>query len=275
MDKNTSTLRLSFLLAVLAGLPAFAAAADLDGIGRQLAQAARAAGLRRVAVARLEPARGRDDSRADALTEDMTLALVRAGGVQAVERAEIGKLAEELKLDRTGAVAGAADREARLSAVDALVVGRYEIDGVRMRVFARVVDAQTGVIVGAAAADFANDEDSPTGLRDAVASLPAPGAALAGLDCTNAVARLTSEQESLLELKARYWAFRMRLGVDGATASADALATIPDADQRVRYMDSLASWNAADVIAPLRPSEIEVLAATQTRAKDVVSRCKL
>jgi TolB-like protein len=271
MDKKLPPLAKALLIAALAGLPAFAAAADLDGLARELARGARAAGLRRVAVARLEPARGRDDARADALTEDLTLALVRAGGVQAVERSQLGKLAEELKLDRTGAVAGAEDREAHLSAVDALVVGRYESEGGRLRVFARVVDAQSGVIIAAASAEFAGEEEEAPALRDAVGSLPQP----AQNDCRTATMLLTEQQESLLEVKARYWAMRLRLGADGSAAAKDALTTIPDAEQRSRYMDALASWNAADVIPPLRAGELETLASVQSRAKDLVRGCRL
>jgi len=272
MDKKISPFPKALLLAALAGLPAIAAAApDLDGLARQLAAGAHAAGLHRVAVSRLEPPRGHDDSRADGLTDDLTVALVRAGGVQAVERAMIGKIAEEIKLDRTGAVAGASEREARLSSIDALVVGRYESTAGRLRVFARLVDAQTGVIIAAASAELVDEE---TALRDAVSSLP-PSNSPESQSCAAAAQSVTNLQETLLDLKARYWAFRLRLGVEESNAADDARATIPDSHQRERYMDALASWKAADIVPPLRVEEIGALEAAQLHAKNVVRDCRL
>jgi TolB-like protein len=279
MDIKLPTFPKHLLLAALSGLPVFAAAADLNSMAHDLAEGARSAGLHRIAVARLEPAHGHDDGRADALTDGVTVALVRTGRVQAVERSMIGKLAEEIKLDRTGAVAGAADRETGISAVDALVVGRYEIDGGRVRVYARVVDAQSGVIVAAATADIADTQEVPA-LHDSVSSVnfiapTSPAASSPRLDCATAAQELTARQENLLSLKARYWAFRLRLGLDDATAAADARATIPDLEQRSRYMDELSAWSAADVLPPMRAAELADLNEVQSHAKEVVRDCGL
>ncbi|NNN04412.1 MAG: hypothetical protein HKL90_00790 [Elusimicrobia bacterium] len=264
---DTRSLRRLLVLASLAPAPVFAAS-GMDGLARELADGARAAGLARVAVARLEPAGGRDDGRGEALTEQLTLALVRGGRVQTVERSLLGKLADEMKLDRTGAVAGATDREAKLASADALIVGRYEITEGRVRVYARVVEAQTGIIVAAGGADVA--DDSSVVLRDAVA---APAAA--ETDCSAASERVAAVQEDMLDLKARYWAFRRRLGVDETAARADARQTIPDADQRSRYEYALASWTAADEVPPLSGAEVARLNESQARARELVRSCRL
>ena len=93
--------------------------------------------------------------------------------------------------------------------------------------------------------------------------------------CAAAAQSLTSLQETLIDLKARYWAFRLRLGADESDAASDARATIPDSRQRERYMDALASWKAADVIPPLHTVEVGALSAAEQHAKNVVRDCRL
>ncbi len=268
---DTRSLRRLLVLATMMPAPAFAAT-GFDGLARELADGARTAGLTRIAVARLEPAGVRDDGRGQALTEQLTLALVRGGRVQTVERSLLGKLADEMKLDRTGAVAGASDREAKLASADALIVGRYEISEGRIHLYARVVEAQTGIIVAAAGTDL-SEEDAPV-LRDAIAS-PEARAEVAGVDCSAASERVAAVQEDMIELKARYWAFRQRLGANEYAARTDARQTIPDADQRSRYEDALASWTAADEIPPLSGTEIARLNESQARARELVRSCRL
>ena len=231
----------AFAVAVLTGLvfavPAHADGSDMKRLARELGDAARSAGLRRVAVVPLESARGGSDGRSPALTERLLVSLVRDGRLQAVERGLLGKLADEISLDKTGAVRDGARREVKLATVDGLVLGRYESDGRRVHVFIRVVDSQTGVIAAAADASFADEAPSSDPFDVPVPILHGDFPALdgeelhdapAGNQCAGAAGRVDALQQKVLELKSRYWAFRLRLGVQGSEVTVNPGSTIPD-----------------------------------------------
>ncbi len=280
------------LLAVLVLTAVPSASADAFArLARRLGDAARAAGLKRVAVSRFESADGFGRGRGAELSERLVVSLVRDGRVQTVERSLLGKLADEASLDRTGAVAGGAQREVSLAPVDALVVGRYETDGRGVRVFVRVVDARTGVIAGAASAEIADDSlafdpfavpvprlqgafpplDAGETLRDA----PADQAPSSGGACAGAAARVDALQSAVLELKARFWAFRLRLGVDAASVSVNPGSTIPDSALRERFYARLRHWHAAAVIPPMTRDELGRLTAAEGRSYELVRDCGL
>lgn len=274
---------------VLAALPA-SAAADLRGLGRDLGQAARAAGLRRVAVARLEPLRGQDDGEGAALSERLIAALVRAGRVQAVERVHLAKLMEEHSLGRSGALDAAAGRRlGRLAPVDAVITGSYELRGRRLRVVARVVELETGIIVGAADQELERDEDAggligdpffvpvpvlrgnfppfDEGLRDA----PSGGAD----NCAGAAERVNALEGHILELKARYWAQRLRSGLSGAELTVNPGSTIPDPGLRERFYERLRHWHSAEELRPLSPDEVKRFARLNGQAYSLYRECRL
>jgi TolB-like protein len=267
------------LLALLSSSAPARAGSDMERLARDLGEAARSAGLRRVAVAPFESARGAGDERGAALTETLIVALVSGGRVQAVERGLLGKLADEISLDKTGAVRDGARREVRLSPVDGLVVGRYQSDGRRIKFFARVVDAHTGVIVAAASAEV--DEDSmPADVFDVPVpasrgGFPPPDGeqlrdAPAEARCADAVRRVDALQEGVLELKARYWAFRLRLGVAVNPGS-----TILNGGLRERFYERLRVWRAAERIPPMSREELDRLADAEGRSYGLVRDCGL
>lgn len=251
-------------------------------LARELGEAARAAGMRRVAVVPLESARSRSDGRSQALTERLLVALVRDGRLQAVERGLLGKLADEISLDKTGAVRDGARRETRLSPVDGLVLGRYESDGRRLRVFVRVVDAQTGVIAAASDATFADESYSADPFNVPVPVLhgdfPAPDGeelrdAPAEDRCAGAAGRVDALQEKVLELKARYWAFRLRLGVEASEVAVNPGSTIPDSELRERFYERLRSWHAAEKIPPMSQADLAQLSEAEGRSYELVRDC--
>lgn len=243
-------------------------AGDLSSLARELGSVARSAGLRRVAIARIEPARGSDDGRGEALAEGLIVALVRDGRVQAVERGQLGKLAEEISLDRSGAVTGTADRDLRLAPIDGLIVGRYDVVDGRMRVFARVVDAQSGVIVGAADADL---DASASGVADE--SLRDAPAEPARANCADNAARATALQQDVLDLKARYWAFRLKLGEDVSAATDSAQEAMPETDQRELFAAQLDAWRAAGQIPPMKAEELYRLSSADRHARALLKGC--
>ena len=206
------------LAAILLSAQAFArpaAASDMARLARELGRAARAAGLKRVAVFRFKPASGSETAGGAALSEALLVELVRDGRVSAV------------------------DRSLASAAVDGVVVGHYQAAGRRLRVFARVVRLADRRVVRAGRAEVEISDASPApDPLDAVASVLrgdfAPDAdedlkdALAAIkpDCADAAERVGRLQAPLVALKARYRAFRLRLGEGAARGEPSAIAPL-------------------------------------------------
>lgn len=131
------------LLAAL--LSCTAEGAGIESLGRELAAGARSAGVRRVAVAELEPGGGLQDG---SFEERLTNALVRSGKVEVLERSQLEKLLQARAQPRSGAREGRSQDP--LAAADAVLIGRYAPAGRGVRLSARIVKSDTGVIVAAA-----------------------------------------------------------------------------------------------------------------------------
>ena len=272
------------LVAVLAATPA-AASADLVRMARDLGEAARAAGIHQLAISRFEPVRGAQDGRGALISERLVVALVRDGRVRAVERNLLAKIADEISLDRTGAIEGGARRAVRLAAVDGIVVGRYSMEGRTLRIYAHVVRLETGLIAGAAEAQ---EEDENGGL--AADPFDVPVTALTGefppiedlkdapaaqSTCTGAAERVDRMQTDVLELKARYWAFRLRLGLDASEVTVNPGTTIPDSGLRARFYSRLAAFHAEANPVPMTEEELSELKRLEGESYALVRDCGL
>ena len=281
----------AFLL--LAQAAQFARADEMSGLARELARAARSAGLRRVAVASLEPWRGEERGEGTLLTERLTTALARSGKVQAVERRLLPKLMEERSLQRTGALEkGSGAAAGALSRVDALVTGTYHIAGSKVRVLARVVNAETGVIVGAAEAEF--ERESEDGFFSAGPFEVPPVPSLASLQtaplgdfdardavsdegdrCEGAAAKVNALEASILDLKARYWALRLRRGLPAREVTVNPGSTIPDPELKRRFYDALEAWHRSASIPELTAAEVSRFVKLDGEAYSLFRDCGL
>ncbi|MDD5658146.1 MAG: CsgG/HfaB family protein, partial [Elusimicrobia bacterium] len=78
----------------------------------------------------------------------MTTQLVRLGKVQAVERSLLNKLMDEHALERTGLMEPAtAKRLGAMLVVDGIVAGSFVTLGSRVKINARLIQVETGLIV--------------------------------------------------------------------------------------------------------------------------------
>ena len=261
------------------------ATADLARMARDLGDAARSAGIHRLAVSRFEPMRGAEDGRGALLSERLTVALVRGGRVETVERNLLAKIADEISLDRTGALEGGAHRAVRLAPVDGIVVGRYSLEGRTLRVYARLVRLDSGLIAGAAEAQ---EEDERGGLAADPFDVPVP--ALTGdfpafedlkdapaeqSACVGAAERVDRMQTNILELKARYWAFRLRLGLDGADVKVNPGTTIPDSGLRARFYSRVSALRAEPNPVPMTEDELSEMKRLEGESYALVRDCGL
>jgi hypothetical protein len=278
----------ALLLLAAAAQPARPADA-LKGLGRELGDAARAAGLRRVAVSKLDCSRGADSGEGALLTERLTTALVRSGRVQAVERSMLPKIMEERSLARTGALEPDGGEGGGLSRVDGIVMGTYRASGKVVRLVLRVVDARTGVIVGAVEGELEREGDSvmsdidpfdvpvpvlggrfddePETTRDAVADTVSR--------CAGAEARINALEESILDIKARYWALRLKEGLPAAELKNNPGSTIPDPLLKARFYGALRRWFNQEQVPSLTPAEVVRFVKADGEAYSLHQDCRL
>lgn len=277
-------------LLLLAAAAETAPAADaMRGLGRELADAARSAGLRRVAVSRLDSSRGSQDGEGALLTERLTTALVRSGKVQAVERSLLPKLMEERSLSRTGALEADGTESARLSRVDGIVMGTYRTSGKVVRLVLRVVDSRTGVIVGAVEGELEREGESVVADMDPF-NVPAPliggssgfehedardAVADAASRCAGAEARINKLEESILDIKARYWARRLKEGLVASELKVNPGSTIPDPLLKARFYDALRRRFSEDGPEPLTADEVSRFVKADGEAYSLHQECGL
>lgn len=278
----------AFLLLAAAAEPARSADA-MRGLGRELADAARAAGLNRVAVSRIDSSRGSDNGEGALLTERLTTALVRSGKVQAVERSLLPKLMEERSLGRTGALEPAAAGGERLARVDGVVMGTYRASGKVVRLVLRVVDYKTGVIVGAVEGELERDEESVVADVDPF-NVPVPvlggkfdfevdaqrdAVADNASRCSNAEARINALEESILDIKARYWARRLQEGLPASELKVNPGSTIPDPQLKARFYDALRRAYHEGKVPPLTAAEVTRFVKADGEAYSLHQDCGL
>lgn len=262
---------------------------SMRGLGRELGDAARAAGLRRVAVSTLDSARGTDKGEGALLTERLTTALVRTGKVQAVERSLLPKLMEERSLARTGAVEAGGGGSDRLARVDGIVMGTYYSSGKTVRLVVRVVNYRDGVIVGAAEAELERENGSVLSDMDPF-DVPVPvlggafdfqgepardAVAEPAYRCADAAARINALEESILDIKARYWARRLKDGLPASELKTNPGSTIPDPLLKARFYETLKRWFNADDLKPLSASEVARFVKADGEAYSLHQECGL
>lgn len=219
--------RLSILL-LLTGLPQTGwARSSYEVLARDLARIARKTGYTRVAVLPLQPASGGGAAGGRAIAERLLSRLAGEGGVELVERALLDQVLGEQRLGHQGWIDPAqARRVGRVLGVEGIVTGSFMTlrDG-RIEVHARLLDAETARVVGAATSRVAREweEDffggqevlnvQPPDLRPSARSWSGLGSlrdAVAERACSRWEERVDRLQASTLDLKARHWAARLR-----------------------------------------------------------------
>ncbi len=94
------------------------------------------------------------------LAEELITHLVQAGQVDIVERTMLDKVLGELKLDQSGLIdAEGAKKVGRLLGADAILTGSITDLTTFVAVNCRIIDTQTGRVVGAAQVKIAKDSD--------------------------------------------------------------------------------------------------------------------
>lgn len=279
--------------ALLAGL-SMPASASFRPIARDLGRAAASGKIARVAVLPFLPADGGRAADGWTISEKLLTQLVRSGRVQAVERSMLKPLFEEHKLGQTGALDPQTIKKlGRLLAADGIVMGSFVCLGTEIVVNARLVDAETGVILaaserrierdwwlpglGAPAARWQVEVPAPVfsvappviedavevELRDAPASDP----------CDAAPLRVDRLERQILDIKARYWALRLRKGLDRRTLTSNPGSTISDPELKHEFYERMKAWHQTRDIPELSPSEVKRFVAVDGKAYELARLC--
>lgn len=284
---------------VLAGMLAAATAApraQADGfkaMARDLASEAKKSGVSRVAVMPFEPADGGSARDGWNISEKLVTQLVRTGKVQTLERSMLKALMEEHQLGRTGALDPATLRKlGRVLSAEAIVAGSFVTIGREVVINARLINTETGVILAAserrAERDWFDGPDlfipapeflveAPTiltrgeiALRDSVADTAEEAD---DTNCNNAATTVDRLEAQILDLKARYWAHKLKTGLDMATLKVNPGSTISDPELKQEFYAKMKSWYAQARVPALSPLETKRFVAVDGQAYSLAQKC--
>lgn len=268
-----------------------AASSGFNGMAKELASAALRARIQRVAVLPFISGGDGDSREGWNIAEKLVTPLVRTGKVQAVERQLIERLLDEQRLGLSGAL-----DETRLlafgkiSAAQGIVTGSYITEDTKVVINARLIDAETGLIIAACeqkidraaiglvdAPEFPAPWETAARLAERTAApvlFQAPSAGeVAGLACDNARARADRLEAQVLDLKARYWARKLRKdpALDSAEASPEGM--IYDPTLKREYQDKLSAWIQSRHIPRLSKDEVRRFVAVDREAFSLNQQC--
>ncbi len=273
------------LTAMLAALPAHA-----DGykaMARDLAADAKKAGVSRVAVMPFEAADGSSSRDGWNISEKLVTQLVRTGKVQTLERSMLKALMDEHRLGRTGALDPATLRKlGHVLSAEGIITGSFVTIGREVVVNARLINVETGVIVAASerradrdwfdapaifvpAPEFTVEapsfiEESEIAMRDSVSH---------GEDCTNAASTVDRLEGEILKLKARYWAGKLKAGLDMTTLKENPGSRISDPELKQEFYSKMKAWYAQPRVPALSPAETKRFVAVDGKAFTLARLC--
>ena len=115
------------------------------------------------------------------------------------------------------------------------------------------------------AAPFAISEAEMEDLRDA----------LAGTLCQNAPKEVDRLESRILDLKARYWALRIKKGIDMDDVRHNLAATIIDPSLKKEFYDRVRKWFADRNIPELNASEVNQFVEADQKAFTLHQECGL
>lgn len=277
----------ALLLLSLATAPA--AADGFKAAAKELSAAARKARIERVAVMPFVPADGSDPKEGWNVSERFVTQLVRGGKVKAVERSLLRKLLEEHRLGETGALDPRTLKKlGQVFSAEGIVTGSFVTSGRRLIVNARLIDVETGVIVAACERSVEKDWSEPVENGRIYVPVPqftveAPTIesddsadlrdSVADDSCDGAATRVDRLEEEILDLKARYWALRLREGLKAADVKRNPGSTISDPGLKQAFYERLKAWHAQPAIPALSPREIQRFIAVDAKAYSLYQRC--
>lgn len=268
-----------------------ASTAHADGfkaMAKDLASEAKRAGVVRVAVMPFESADGASARDGWNISEKLVTQLVLTGKVQTLERSMLKALMEEHQLGRTGAFDPATLRKlGKVLAAEAIVAGSFVTLGREVVINARLINTETGVILAASERRAEREWfDLPIVVSAPEFIVEAPEIVTEGEyalrdsirdedleNCNNAATTVDRLEAGIIDLKARYWARKLKKGLNMATLKVNPGSTISDPELKHEFYAKMKSWYAQDRIPALTPVETRRFVAVDGQAYTLAQKC--
>jgi hypothetical protein len=255
-----------------------------------LAESAVRSKVKTVAVLTFSATRRGDEPGAMAVSERLISQLVQDGKVQVVERTLLRRVLDEQGLGGSGLLdPNQAGEIGRILGVEAIVTGTLMPTGEEeFEANARIIDARTARIIGAAVITMTRDwprTDAPADWKGW--DVPKPPLIDGELGvwwqknayivpvtgCKDWEGAVDGLQSDGIDLKARYWAARMlEPGFSRASIQRNPGSEIRNMQLRYRFYERLKEYHESGV-EPLGAVESEHLARLETSSRELVERC--
>lgn len=274
----------SFLALVLPFVSAASAGDDYTNMAEALAESARRAGVRRLAVAPIEAIGGADAQGTAVVGDRVMRRLAAQSGIQLVERALLERVFEEQRLSQSGAVAGTdAVLIGRLAGVEAIVIGRLvRRTDRKVEVNLRLIHSADARVLGAATADVRPDWPQGAQLDDQhpapapprlSAEFPAFWESPEGEPCGGWQERVNALQSAGLPFLIRHWAALLAAGFDVRSLTRNPGSEIRSTRTRSAFYNGVRDSLESESIEPLSPEEASALSRAEATVRRLTQRC--
>jgi TolB-like protein len=240
----------SAAFALLLAVPS-AYCGDFDKLAGELSRAAKARGRARVAILPFQVIGGKGSTSGRIVSERLVAPMMNGGEVEVVERAMLESVMREQQLQFSGVVDARSVKEiGKILNVDAVITGTViALKDDRVEVNARLIDTESAKVLFAGETRMEQDwnesmfDDAAWGGASAWPPLPnfdlASNASAADWGCMGATDRVDELERSVMDLKARFWASKLREGLDGATLKRNPGSEIRNPEIRAAFYKDL------------------------------------
>jgi len=242
------------LLLALSTAPS--SAGDYEKIAEALAGSARTHGRIRLAILPFVSIGGKGSTSGRIVSERLVGPLASEKAVEVVERAMLESVMNEQRLQASGIADSRSVKElGKILNADAIVTGTVmTLKDDRVEIIAHLIDAETARVIGVASAKVEKDWaeslfDDSSWASMSIPSLPsfdlATNATAGDWGCSRAQETVDELERSLVDLKARFWAEKLRAGLSGASLKRNPGSEIRNPEIRAKFYERLRARHAA------------------------------
>ena len=278
MVKGVRAALLAALSAAALALPA-GASLDIQEMAKTMAAAAGTRRIKRVAIVPFTGPRGASSFSGAVVSERLVIQILARGELDLVERGLLDKVLEEQRLG----VFGIMDQDTvknlgKVIGVDAILTGSIiELRNEKIEVNARLINTETAQVMAADTIRMTKDwEDRPIGEDMSTWIVPVPALngdffKSGGVTC---LSRVDEVERRLLDLKARYWAERLKdPSFTLRSLKRNPGSEIRDEEMRKHFYVMMREHYDAPARTPLLPSERAQLAKGLEEVKVLTGLC--